>query len=463
MAVEGGTRMANHGLIVGLDVGTNTVKVLAADVRDQQVNVIAVGRSVSHGVKRGVVVDIEATSQDIRQAMAQVNEQSNQAVTEVVASIPANNIQIQNVTGLVTVQDSQHISYVDVVAAVKEAISVNIPVDREIVDLVPNSFSVDDFDGIQDPNDMVGMRLAIKATAYTASKHVMGNLRKAIERAGLSIRDMVLAPLASSKTILSEAEQEFGAILLDMGAGQTNATVVRDNQVRFITVFPAGGEHISRDISTVLNIGVHDADILKLDNGVAVPRLADRDQHVVIQEVGEEQPKEISEEYLAQIIAARVQQIVGSIGEKLQTVSALGLPGGVIVIGGTAAMQGLTDVVQDTYDTPAKMFIPQDIGLRHPGFSGVWALIHYAALQTPVQLVVKEALYDLPVTALTTMSEVKPTSFMSKKVKPQQTQYAVSDEIVQEPQRFEYEENKSSGFFQNFKQKIKQFFETFFD
>ena len=174
--------MANHGLIVGLDVGTSTIKVLAADVRDQQANIVAVGRSVAHGVKRGIVVDIDATANDIRQAIAQVNEQTDVPVTEVVASLPANNIQIQHVSGMVTVKDSQHISYADVAAAVKQAIKIQLPADREVVELLPTEFIVDDFDGIQDPNDMVGMRLEMKGVAYTAPRNILANLRMAIAK-----------------------------------------------------------------------------------------------------------------------------------------------------------------------------------------------------------------------------------------------------------------------------------------
>ncbi|WP_373891505.1 cell division protein FtsA [Weissella confusa] len=392
--------MANHGLIVGLDVGTNTIKVLAADVRDQQANIVAVGRSIAHGVKRGVVVDIEATANDIRQAVAQINEQTSTPVTEVVASLPASNIQIQNVSGTVTVKDSQHISYEDVSAAVKEAVKVNVPSDREIVELLPTEFIVDDFDGIQDPNDMVGMRLEMKAVAYTAPRNVMGNLRLAIAKAGLQLRDFVLTPLAYSKTILDDGQQEFGTIILDMGAGHTTATVVHDHQLKFLSTFPAGSDNISRDISAVLEVGLHDADMLKLDSGLALSSMAREDNKLVIKKVSSEETEQISEVLLAQIIEARLMQILDKLGEKLQLVGAFELPGGIVVTGGGAALRGMTEAIRSVYNVQVKPFSPTDIGLRHPGYAGAWALVHYAAQQSPIQLIVKEALYGLPLTVV---------------------------------------------------------------
>lgn len=392
--------MANHGLIVGLDVGTNTIKVLAADVRDQQANIVAVGRSIAHGVKRGVVVDIEATANDIRQAVAQINEQTSTPVTEVVASLPASNIQIQNVSGTVTVKDSQHISYEDVSAAVKEAVKVNVPSDREIVELLPTEFIVDDFDGIQDPNDMVGMRLEMKAVAYTAPRNVMGNLRMAIAKAGLQLRDFVLTPLAYSKTILDDGQQEFGTIILGMGAGHTTATVVHDHQLKFLSTFPAGSDNISRDISAVLEVGLHDADMLKLDSGLALSSMAREDNKLVIKKVSSEETEQISEVLLAQIIEARLMQILDKLGEKLQLVGAFELPGGIVVTGGGAALRGMTEAIRSVYNVQVKPFSPTDIGLRHPGYAGAWALVHYAAQQSPIQLIVKEALYGLPLTVV---------------------------------------------------------------
>jgi cell division protein FtsA len=449
--------MANHGMIVGLDIGTNTVKVLAADVRDQQVNVVAVGRAVSHGVRRGVIVDIEAAAQDIRTAMNQVAQQNGQqAITEVVASIPAYNIQIMDVVGTVNVVDSQHISHADVADAVKAAVAVDMPADRTVVDFLPTEFVVDDFDGIKDPTDMVGMRLTIKGMAYTAPTHVLDNLRRAISKAGLTVRDLVLSPLAYSHTVLTESEQEFGATVLDFGAGQTTATIVKDRQIRFITVFPAGGDNITKDISAVLNISVPDADLLKLDDGFASPDLARPDNQLVISVLGEIQPQQISERYLAEIIAARVDQVADKIGEKLHMVSAFKLSGGLIVTGGSAALRGLPETLRARYQVNTKVFAPEDLGLRHPGYTGAWALIHFAAQQSPIELVVKQALYDLPfltrnASGLPPLASAAPRNTVKPAVtaEPTPIEPETSEEVREEIE-------KQTG-------QMKKFFSNFFD
>ncbi|MDR3241382.1 MAG: cell division protein FtsA [Lactobacillaceae bacterium] len=387
--------MANHGMIVGLDVGTNTVKVLVADVRDKQVNVIAVGRAVSHGVKRGVVVDIDAAANDIRAALAQVTEQTNQTVTEVIASIPATAIQMKAVKGTVAVHDSQHISYADVAAAVEQAVNIPLGQDQAIIDLTPQEFEVDDLTGVVDPNDMVGTHLTLKGIAYSGPRQLVTNLQAAIEKAGLRLRDMVLAPLAYSQTIPSDAEQEFGTVLLDMGAGQTTATIVHNHQIKFISTFTAGGANITKDISTVLNISTKEAENLKLDAGVASPEFANPTNQLTINPVGQEAMR-ISEVELAEIIGARVQQIVAKLGERLDAVSAFQLPGGMIVAGGSAALKNTAEVLKKEYGVNVKLFMPNEIGLRHPAYVGAWTVVNYAARQTQVALIVKQALYGLP-------------------------------------------------------------------
>ena len=247
---------------------------------------------------------------------------------------------------------------------------------------------------------MVGMRLEMKAVAYTAPRNVMGNLRLAIAKAGLQLRDFVLTPLAYSKTILDDGQQEFGTIILDMGAGHTTATVVHDHQLKFLSTFPAGSDNISRDISAVLEVGLHDADMLKLDSGLALASMAREDNKLVIKKVSSEETEQISEVLLAQIIEARLMQILDKLGEKLQLVGAFELPGGIVVTGGGAALRGTPEAIRSVYNVQAKPFSPTDIGLRHPGYAGAWALVHYAAQQSPIQLIVKEALYGLPLTVV---------------------------------------------------------------
>lgn len=417
--------MANHGVIVGLDVGTSTVKVLVSDVRDQQVNVIAVGRSISHGVKRGVVVDIDATAQDIKAALSQVKKQTNQEFTEVIASIPANSIQMRLVRGTVTTQDSQHISYQDVVAATKAAVNIPLEHDQTVLDLTAQEFTVDDLGGVLDPNDMVGTHLTLSATAYIGPRLLVSNLRSAIQKAGLNLRDLVLAPLAASQTIATDAEQEFGTILLDLGAGQTTATIVQNHQIKFISTYGAGGFNITNDISQVLNISNQDAEQLKLDAGVSAPQYANEAHLLTVEPVGKK-PIRISELELSEIIGARMQQIVTKLGERLDTISAFQLPGGMIVSGGSSSLRYTQDILQAAYGINAKLFMPHEIGLQNPAYVGAWALVNYAAQQNKVALIVKQAVLGLPFT-------VEPTNDESKKYEKNVVRVP-NEQIIEEEQ-----------------------------
>lgn len=416
--------MANHGMVVGLDIGTNTVKILVADVRNQQVNVIAVGRSVSHGVKRGIVVDIDAVAQDIRTALTQVEEQTNQKFHEVIASIPATAIKMRHLHGSVAVKDSQHISYHDVNTVVRAATKIPLEHDQAILDITDSEFSVDDLQGVLDPNDMVGNHLGFDATAYIGPRLLISNLQAAIERAGLHLHDMVLAPLAMSQTIVSDGEQEFGAILLDLGAGQTTATIVHQHQIRQITTYSAGGTNISKDISTVLGISEKDAETLKLDSGVVAPQFANAKNMLTIQPVGKDEQR-ISEEELSEIIGARVQQIVNKIGERLDAAGAFSLPGGMIVTGGGASLRNMQDVLQMAYGINVKLFMPREIGLQNPAYVGAWSLVHYAAKQSNVALLIKQSLYGLPLTINQQPIDqqfIEGSQNNARQVKPQTTQ-----------------------------------------
>ena len=377
------------------------------------------------------------------------------------ASLPASNIQIQNVGGTVTVKDSQHISYRRTFQQLLKKRQKIVPNHRNYR-TKPTEFIVDDFDGIQDPNDMVGMRLEMKAVASPQLLAMMGNLRLAIAKAGLQLRDFVLTPLAYSKTILDDGQQEFGTIILDMGAGHTTATVVHDHQLKFLSTFPAGSDNISRDISAVLEVGLHDADMLKLDSGLALSSMAREDNKLVIKKISSENAEQISEVLLAQIIAARSMQILDKLGEKLQLVGAFDLPGGIVVVGGGAALRGMIEAIRSVYNVQVKSFSPTDIGLRHPGFSGAWALVHYAAQQSPIQLIVKEALYGLPLTVVgqPTIAVATPVQKPATNRRPARPEsQAVVEPSVNDTDDVNYDDEdkpKKKGAFLNF---FKEFFD----
>jgi cell division protein FtsA len=240
--------------------------------------------------------------------------------------------------------------------------------------------------------------------------------------------------------------------------------------LKFLSSFPAGSDNISRDISAVLEIGLHDADMLKLDSGFAISELSQEDNQLVIKKISAEEPEQISEQLLAQIIEARVMQILGKLGEKLDMVGAFQMPGGVIVTGGGAALRGIPEAIHATYKVQTKLFTPNDIGLRHPGYAGAWALIHYAAQQTPIQLIVKQALYGLPLVVLGQQNKMPQLANENTVEKPKQKlrQKQQQPKVVQQANIQTEDEVDGTTEFTDEEQpkkenRIKTFFKDFFD
>ncbi|MEO2820198.1 cell division protein FtsA [Lacticaseibacillus rhamnosus] len=358
--------MDNQGIYVGLDIGTTSIKVIVAEAVQGQMNVIGVGSQRSEGVSRGVIVDIDKAVAVIQAAVAQAEDKANIKIDRVVAGIPANMLQIEQVSGMIAVgEENKEISDKDVRSVAAAALVRNLPPERETLSLVPTEFIVDGFDDIKDPRGMLGVRLEMRGIMLTVPKTVIHNTKKAIEKAGLRVGGLVISPLAIGRLALTDGEQDFGTVLIDMGGGQSTAAVIHDRKLKFTSVDQEGGEYITKDISVVLN---------------------------TVTVVGKHDPAMISEKYLSEIIEARVAQIFKRLKKALDAVNALELPGGIVITGGTTALPGVTELAQDILERPVKRFIPEDMGLRHPSFTEGLALIKYAAEMTDIEMLVSSVL-----------------------------------------------------------------------
>ncbi|WP_268913779.1 cell division protein FtsA [Lentilactobacillus sp. SPB1-3] len=384
--------MDNSGLYVGLDIGTTSIKVIVAEKVKGQLNVIGVGNEPSNGLSRGVIVDIDQAAEAIRGAVNQAQEKASIEIKDVIVSVPANMLKIEPCNGLITIDDrSREITAEDVRNVASSALGTSLPQEREVVDIQPEEFIVDGFDGIKDPRGMVGVRLEMRGKLITGSKGIMHNLQKAVEKAGLNIQSMILTPLAESHQILNDGEQDFGTIIIDLGGGQTTATVFHDHQLKFATTDPEGGEYITKDISIVLNSSMSNAEKLKRDYGYADSFQASADNEFPVEVVGQSEPTYVDEKYLAEIIEARLSQVFDRIKDQLEQVSALELPGGIVLTGGVAALPGIADLAADQFNTNVRVYIPDQMGLRHPSFSSVLSLVSYYSDLSDIQLTVRSA------------------------------------------------------------------------
>lgn len=385
--------MNNAGVTVGLDIGTTSIKVVIAQTTGNQFNVIGAGTAPSRGLRKGVIVDIDATASAIREAIDQAQEKANIQINEVVAGIPANQIEMIHVDGLVSITNqNKRITYDDVQHVTQQALSNNLPADRDVIDVIVDEFSVDGFDGIKDPHEMIGVRLEMRGTAYIGPSKILDNTRIAIQKAGVSLREFVLAPLAIGTSILNDGEQDFGTVLIDLGGGQTTTSIIHDRKLKFNTVDLEGGDNVTKDISTVLGTSYANAERIKRDYGFADPTQTRDDQTFLIDVVGESQPQTISEKYLSEIIAARLEQIFTRAFEPLQAVNGLNMPGGFVLTGGNAALPRMVDFAKTILGENVRLFVPDQIGLRHPSYTRAMAYAMFASRESMTQQVIKQVI-----------------------------------------------------------------------
>lgn len=385
--------MNNAGVTVGLDIGTTSIKVVIAQTTGNQFNVIGAGTAPSRGLRKGVIVDIDATASAIREAIDQAQEKANIQINEVVAGIPANQIEMIHVDGLVSIANqNKRITYDDVQHVTQQALSNNLPADRDVIDVIVDEFSVDGFDGIKDPHEMIGVRLEMRGTAYIGPSKILDNTRIAIQKAGVSLREFVLAPLAIGTSILNDGEQDFGTVLIDLGGGQTTTSIIHDRKLKFNTVDLEGGDNVTKDISTVLGTSYANAERIKRDYGFADPTQTRDDQTFLIDVVGDSQPQTISEKYLSEIIAARLEQIFTRAFEPLQAVNGLNMPGGFVLTGGNAALPRMVDFAKTILGENVRLFVPDQIGLRHPSYTRAMAYAMFASRESMTQQVIKQVI-----------------------------------------------------------------------
>ncbi|MCH4008444.1 cell division protein FtsA [Companilactobacillus sp.] len=372
--------MDNSEFFVGLDIGTNSIKVVVAEASDDKLNVVGVGSERSEGVSRGVIVDIDKAAGAIKRAVKKAETQANITIKEVVVGISANMLQIEKCQGMIAVgTQSKEITENDVRQVMAAAMIQNLPSEREVVSLIPKQFSVDGFDNIRDPRGMIGVRLEMKGIIYTAPKTIVHNTKKAIQKAGLHIVHKVISPMALSQVALNEGEGDFGAIIMDLGAGQSTASVVHDYNLKLSTVDFEGGDFITHDISVVLNTTMENANQLKSYYGTANSENADTDDTISVDVVGQSEPETISEEYLSEIIEARIQQIFTRLKGPLQNAGALSLPGGIVLTGGVAATSGIEELAKQVFGVKVRSYVPEQMGMRHPSYALGLGLVTYAS------------------------------------------------------------------------------------
>lgn len=442
--------MKKQGSFVSLDIGTTSIKVVVAEYYNNQLNVIGVGNEVSKGLNRGVIVDIDETVASIKKAVEQAEKKSGTKIQQVVVGIPGNQISIEPCHGMYAVaSENKEITDRDVQNVFEAARVRSLPPEREIVSVIPEEFIVDGFDGIRDPRGMIGVRLELYASMITGPKTIIHNIKRCVERAGLVIQDMVVQPLAVSSIAMNRGERDFGTILIDMGGGQTTASVMHDNQLKFVYVDPEGGSLVTKDISIILNTTMENAEYIKREYGYAIPEDASDDEFFPVPVIGKEEPVKVDEKYLSEIIEARVVQIFNTIKKALDQVEARELPGGIVLTGGGSAIPGVLELAEEIFEVNVKHYVPEEMGMRNPIFATSLGLIKYMGEQDEINLVAKKKA-GKPV-----HEAAKVVPMQHKQQKPVQMQQEQTH--MQQPE--EMAENQKPSFIEQAKQFIQSIFE----
>lgn len=375
--------MNHQNIYFSLDIGSSSIKVLIGDISDNnQLRVIGVGNVKSNGIRKGTIVDIDATVQSIKKAVEQAERMTGIKIEEVVLGIPANQTTLHSVKGIVAVNsDNREITDDDLERVIQSAQDMSIPPDRILVNLIPRQFIVDNLDEIKDPRGMIGIRLEMDAIMVTNSRTIVHNVLRCVERAGLTIKEIYLQPLAAGHFALTEDEKNQGTAFIDIGGGQTTVAVFEDGLLKCTGVIPIGGEHITKDLSIVLKTPSEQAEMIKKQFGHAFYDDASDEEIFEVPVVGTDTTDEYSQKYISEIIGARLEELFEFVLDELVRLGVRDLPGGVVITGGVAQLEGIAQLARQVMQTRVRIYTPDYIGVREPSYSTAVGLIQYAHLE----------------------------------------------------------------------------------
>jgi cell division protein FtsA len=349
-------------LIVGLDIGTTKICAVVAERTETGVDVVGIGTHPSRGLRKGVVVDIEATVESIKHAVEEAELMGDCEISSVYAGIAGGHIRGMNSHGIVAVKDRE-VSESDVRRVIDAAKAVAIPMDREVIHVIPQEFIIDDQDGIREPLGMSGVRLETKIHIVTAAVTSAQNIVKCANRAGLNVVDIVLEPLASAEAVLARDERDLGVCLIDIGGGTTDIAVFNEGSIAHTSVLALGGNHITNDLAVGLRTPFDEAERIKKKFGVASARLLGSDDILSVPSVGGRRPREVSRKLICDVIEPRADEILSLARQELVKSSMdERIPSGVVLSGGCSALAGIADLAEEIFEGPVRLGSPTQVG-----------------------------------------------------------------------------------------------------
>ncbi len=373
-------KKSERNIITGLDIGTSKVVALVGEVSpDGSIQLIGMGRHPSRGLKRGVVVDIEATVNSIQRAVQEAELMANCEVRSVYTGIAGNHIRSLNSHGIVAIRDNE-VSQADVERVIDAAKAVAIPADQKILHILPQEFMIDNQGSIREPIGMAGVRLEARVHIVTGSVSAAQNIAKCVRRCGLDVNDIILEQLASSHAILTDDEKELGVCLVDIGGGTADIAVFYEGAIQFTAVIPIAGDQVTNDIAMALRTPSKSAEVIKINHGCALPELINEEQMIDVSSVSERTGRKISTRALADVISARYEELFTLVRNEIRRSGFEDLiAAGVVMTGGASNVKGAIELAEVCFEMPVRHGAPQQM-------NGLADMIENPALATSVGL-----------------------------------------------------------------------------
>jgi len=371
-------------IVVGIDVGTTKVCTLVGRVEEEAIRIMGVGIEPSEGIKKGVIVDLNAASQAITRSVQKAEQTSGVEITGAVVSLAGAHVSSINSRGVAGVSGDA-IDEMDVARAIDAARAVAIPHNREVIHVIQRGFTVDGQDGIQQPLGMHGYRLEVEAHIITAAQATVENLRQCVGAAGVDVLQFVLNSLASGDVVLNDTERQMGVAVCDIGGGTSDLALYVDGNVWHTMVLAVGGNHLTNDIAHGLRLPVPQAEEIKKQYGYAIKSGVGAEEYFKVKPFGEDQPVEINRQELANILEARVEEIFALVRQEIKRSGYDGLlPAGMVLTGGTSALPGIRQLASDALGVPVRTAQPENLvglvdQLKSPAYATSVGLLHWAA------------------------------------------------------------------------------------
>ncbi|VAW86439.1 Cell division protein FtsA [hydrothermal vent metagenome] len=358
----------DRSLIVALDIGTSKVVAIVAELSEaNDIHIIGIGSHPSTGLKKGVVVNIEATVQSIQGAIEEAELMADCKISAVYTGIAGSHIRGINSHGNVAIHN-QEVTQSDVDRVIDAASAVAISADQKILHVLPQEFIIDGQEGIKEPIGMSGVRLDAKVHLVTGAASAAQNIIKCVRRCGLDVSDIILEQLASGYAVLTEDEKDLGVCVVDIGGGTTDIAIFKDGAIRYTAVIPIAGDQVTNDISVALRTPTKKAEEIKIKYACALTQFAGVDESIEVPSVGDRPVRRLARQTLAEVVEPRYEELLALVQVELQRSGyAELLAAGVVLTGGSSKMEGVVELAEEVFHVPVRLGVPQGV----TGLAGV--------------------------------------------------------------------------------------------